>query len=66
MSCHGEGSTEGPRLRGSLTPYTPERVAAALWLHGPAMLRRMEEQGIAWPRLTGDQLADLIAHVNTL
>ena len=66
VSCHAEGSTTAPHLRGSLTPYAPERVAAALWLHGPAMLRRMEEQGIRWPRLTGDQLADLIAYVNTL
>ena len=66
VSCHGEDSTVGPRLRGSLTPYTPERVAAALWHHGPAMLRRMEEQGIPWRRLTGEQLADLIAYVNTL
>lgn len=64
--CHAEGSAQAPRLHGSLTPYTPERVASALWRHGPAMLRRMEDEGIAWRRLTGGELTDLIAYINTL
>jgi mono/diheme cytochrome c family protein len=64
--CHAEGSAQAPRLHGSLTPYTPERVASALWRHGPAMLRRMQDQDIPWRRLTGAQLADLIAYINTL
>ena len=64
--CHAEGAGRAPRLRGSLEPYTPERVASALWSHGPAMLRRMQDQGLSWRSLTGDEMADLISYVNTL
>ena len=63
--CHGEGSSGAPRLQGGDTPFTPERIASALWRHGPAMLESMEQRGMRWPELSGGQLSDLLAYINT-
>jgi hypothetical protein len=40
---------------------------SALWLHGPAMLRRMDQAKIAWPRFSNAQeVADMIAYLNSI
>jgi len=42
-------------------------IMSALWRHGPQMLSRMREAHIAWPRFNSpDQLADLIAYLNSV
>ena len=61
--CHEAGV--GPvfdRFRGRATPVT---VAQALWNHGPRMLERMRDLGIRWPTLTGEEMNDLLAALNT-
>lgn len=63
--CHEDASSGAPRLSGSSEPYTPARIASALWRHGPKMLERMKQQGISWRQFSGSQLSDLIAYVNT-
>jgi hypothetical protein len=40
-------------------------MVAALTHHGPAMLDRMQEKHIAWPRFSGSEMSDLIAYLNT-
>jgi len=41
-------------------------MVAALWEHGPRMLESMTQRNVAWPRFTAQQMADLIAYLNSL
>lgn len=59
--CHELGS--GPRLTGKLNVVT---MTSALWSHGPAMLRQMQDQGIRWPRFNAEEMSNLMAYVNSL
>jgi len=36
-----------------------------LWQHGPTMLGKMQEKHIAWPQLSQDEMANLIAYLNS-
>ena len=43
----------GPVCAHGLTqPLRPPAVVAVLWQHGPEMLGRMTQNGIAWPRFS--------------
>lgn len=46
--------------RGSLTEF-----AGRMWNHGPQMWTAMEQQGMASPRLSGQDTADIVAHLFT-
>jgi hypothetical protein len=39
-------------------------MVSALWHHGPQMLDQMKAKNIAWPRLTGADMANLVAYLN--
>jgi len=36
---------------------------SVLWEHGPAMLDRMRERHISWPRFNTREMSDLIAYL---
>ena len=64
--CHavgGKGGKVGPELgrRGHHVSLT--QFAALMWNHGPSMWAKMKERGIQVPRLTGQEMADLIAYL---
>ena len=59
--CHENGP--GPRLTGN---FNVVRMTSALWSHGPAMLKQMENQGIRWPRFDATAMSNLVAYVNSL
>ena len=64
--CHrvaGKGGTVGPELgrRGHHVSLT--QFAALMWNHGPAMWAKMRERGIQVPRLTGQEMADVVAYL---
>ena len=40
-------------------------MVAALWRHGPAMLQRLNEKHLSWPRFDGHEMSDLIAYLNS-
>jgi hypothetical protein len=40
-------------------------MATALWRHGPAMYRRAQDLGMAWPLLAENDVGDLITFLNT-
>ncbi len=64
IRCHqveGVGGVVGPVLDHVGARGVPIEVAAAIWNHGPAMIEAAEAEGIARPRMSGAQLADLIA-----
>jgi len=61
-SCHAFGS-EGPDIGPDFTKgqdyLSPLTLAAAMWNHGPNMLRLFRENGIDRPRLSGRDIVDL-------
>jgi mono/diheme cytochrome c family protein len=66
VACHsvgGKGGKVGPELghRGHHVSLT--QFASLMWNHGPAMWAKMNELGIQVPRLTGQEMADLLAYL---
>jgi mono/diheme cytochrome c family protein len=62
--CHNDPSSGAPPLAGK-GQFSAVTMVAALTHHGPAMLDRMQEKHIAWPRFSGSEMSDLIAYLNT-
>ena len=64
--CHsfqGAGGTTAPDLgRRSAREYTPDRLAAVMWNHAPAMWQTMAPKGITVPALGQQEVADLYAY----
>lgn len=63
-NCHGAASSSAPKLGGSA--FNSFKMVAELWSHGPAMLAEMNGKKLPWPRFASGEMADLIAHLNTL
>ena len=66
LNCHainGEGSDIGPDLGESEWDYSVTEIAGLMWNHASAMGEFMEEEKIAWPELSGKEMADLIAYL---
>ena len=64
--CHNDASSGAPRLGNRPEGYSDITMIAVLWRHGPAMLDRMQQRGVAWPRFTAAQMGDLIAYLGSL
>jgi len=65
-ACHDNAASGAPprdQLAGRMTSFD---LVAALWLHGPEMLGQMKKAGVAWPRLTGREMADLGTYLHGL
>jgi cytochrome c2 len=65
--CHsvgGKGGKVGPEL-GRAYHVSLTQFAGLMWNHGPAMWARMKERGIEVPSLTGQEMADIVAHLYT-
>jgi len=67
-SCHNDvgAGTGAPKLGKGKDAYSDITIVAALWEHGPRMLESMQRRNVAWPRFTTQQMADLIAYLNSL
>jgi mono/diheme cytochrome c family protein len=64
QSCHGDLASGAPdlsKIRGSFSSIS---IVSALWRHGPAMLDRMRQKKMPWPRFEGRDMSDLIAFLN--
>ena len=68
-TCHNNPSTNqsagAPKLTGAGRSFSGASMVSALWRHGPQMLDRMKSQSIAWPRFEGQDMANLIAYLNS-
>ncbi len=64
-TCHVATTWMAPSLTRRAHPLDAIELVSALWRHGPAMQAPMREEKIEWPRLKNDELADLIAFVNS-
>ena len=67
-ACHNDAAAGAPKLGAekSKGSYTDVTMLSVLWEHGPRMLASMEQRNLAWPRFTAQQMADLIAYLNSL
>ena len=68
IRCHqirGVGGVVGPLLDHVGARGVPLEIAAAMWNHGPAMIEAAEARGIPRPRMTGADLTDLIAFLQS-
>ncbi|MBI4590224.1 MAG: c-type cytochrome [Candidatus Rokubacteria bacterium] len=65
-TCHrvgGKGGTVGPALGHIGHHVSLTQFSALMWNHGPAMWAKMKERGIQVPRLTGQEMADVVAYL---
>jgi len=67
-SCHNDAASGAPKLAAekAKNSYTDVTMISVLWEHGPRMLDSITQRGLAWPRFTAPQMADLIAYLNSL
>ena len=65
-ACHNDPASGAPQLSKSAEGYSDITIISALWEHGPRMLDLMTERKLAWPRFTAQEMADLIAYLNSL
>jgi len=63
--CHNDPSSGAPALSKPSEPYSAIGMVVVLWKHGPGMLGRMQEKGIAWPQLSQTEMVNLIAYLNS-
>ena len=69
LGCHsvgGKGGKLGPdfeRMPGLDQPVT---IVSAMWNHASAMERKMRAQAVAWPTLTGDEMAHVMAFLQAV
>jgi mono/diheme cytochrome c family protein len=64
-TCHNDPASGAPSLAGRKGAFSAVSMVSTLWRHGPQMLGRMKEKSISWPRMTANQMSDLIAYLNS-
>jgi mono/diheme cytochrome c family protein len=64
-ACHNDPASGAPNLSKGKGGYSDITMVASLWSHGPGMLALMGQKKMPWPRFTAQQMADLIAWLNT-
>lgn len=62
-SCH-EGPHAVAIARGERV-LTPLKIVSVVWVHGAPMLKESENGGATWPTLSPEDVADLVAYLNT-
>jgi mono/diheme cytochrome c family protein len=64
--CHapdGIADHPGPDLEGSDAAASAASLVAAMWSHAPLMAEAILAEGRPWPKLTGEELRDLLAYL---
>jgi mono/diheme cytochrome c family protein len=68
-SCHavrGQGGKAAADFATSTMVNSPASVIAAMWNHSARMEATAEAKAVAWPVLTGPELADITAYLGSL
>lgn len=67
--CHavsGKGGQLAPALDKYGKTMSPMLMAQAMWNHGPAMAKKMEEKGVKRPYFEGGEMTHLLAYVRSV
>lgn len=69
VRCHaikGSGGASAPELGSDQdTHRTPSQIVVSMWNHAPRMWDRMQAEGIPYPQLREQEIADLFAYLYT-
>jgi mono/diheme cytochrome c family protein len=65
LTCHDDPKSGAPHLTARAGGFSGITMVSDLWKHGPAMLDKMNAQGIVWPRFRAGEMSDLIAYLNS-
>jgi len=66
MSCHqifDNGGSVAPDFAQLKQFASPPYIAQVMWNHGPSMQEKMRELNMKYPKLTGDNIADITAYI---
>jgi mono/diheme cytochrome c family protein len=69
LNCHsigGKGGNVGPDFKKITGLDQPATIISAMWNHAATMEQQMLKMSLKWPLLKGDEMADLVAFVQTL
>ncbi len=64
--CHlprARGQGMGPPLEAIRQPQGVLQLAGRLWNHAPVMFAAFEKEGLRWPEIVQEQMADLLAYL---
>jgi mono/diheme cytochrome c family protein len=65
-TCHGNPAGGAPPLTAKTRQLDAIEVVSGLWQHGPGMLAAMKAKKLEWPRFRNEEMADLLAYVNSV
>lgn len=65
-ACHGAASGPGPPVAQWRATTDPIQWAQQMWNHTGGMTRQAKQAGIRWPRLTVQQMVDLMIYAQNL
>lgn len=63
--CHSDPRSGAPKLPSGNGNFTTSTMIHVLWTHGPQMLDRMQQEGLAWPHLSADDVSNVVAYLNS-
>lgn len=66
VRCHaiwGTGGTLGPDFASAGAGQSLHQLAGTFWNHTPRMIETVRSRGVAWPRFTEPELADIISYI---
>jgi cytochrome c551/c552 len=66
MSCHqisGQGGSVAPDFALLQQFASPLYMAQAMWNHGPSMQEQMKELNMSYPKISGEDIANLTAYI---
>ncbi len=69
LQCHsvgGKGGTVAPALNKLNRYASPVLIAQEMWNHGAKMMRYLKEKNLPFPVLSGNEIADLLAYIQSL
>lgn len=69
LGCHsvgGKGGTAGADFTSSNVVKTPSSIVAGMWNHSRLMEAETQKRQVAWPTVTGRELADITAYLTSL
>ena len=64
VTCH-EGGGPAPAFASLGSPYSVIRLTSGLWRHGPKMLEEVKAKKVGWPKLTAEDVQNLIAYIDS-
>ncbi len=62
-SVHGKGGNLGPDFADVSLESSVTEIAGIMWNHGPQMWQLMKDQGMTYPKFSGQEMADVIAYI---